>query len=155
VKRFIIPLLIVCIAGLVTFEITRRNRCSTGSVTLDYLNDTDWLARKLTLNNKQIEEITKLQLEHKTRLEAIGIVHCAACCKLQSVLFKNNDDQSGTLIEEMSRSQKESELLTVKHIRQVHRLLNPDQKKQFEKMVKTCIGACGSNGKCAKSCERR
>ena len=143
----------MCITGIVTFEITRRNRCSTGNVTLDYLNDANWLARKLALNNKQIEEITKLQTEYRNKLETIGNAHCTACCKLRTVLFENDDKQSIDLVEEMSRTQKESELITVKHIRQVHELLNPDQRKQFEKMVKTCIGACSPNGKCAKSCE--
>ena len=156
-KRFIIPLLIVCVAGLVTFEITSRYRCSTESVTLDCLNNTGWLAGKLALDKTQIGKITKLQAEFRTKLEACNTTHCGACCKLSASLFGSNgkDDETTTLIEQMSLAQKESELITIKHIRQVHDLLNPEQKKQFEKMVKVCIGACKSNSECAKSCERR
>ena len=153
-KRFIIPLLILCIAGLLAFEITSRCRCTPGKVKLDYLNNTDWLTNQLKLDANQAAELTKLHVEYRLKLEAAGKTHCAACCGLRAIIFESgSDEKTLALIDKMSSAQKENELATVKHIRQVYGLLNQDQKRIFENMVKICIGACGANGKCAGNCE--
>lgn len=151
-KRYFIPLLVLCLAGVVAFAIASRSSTTAG-ISLDCLNNTDLLARKLSLDARQAAELAKLQADYKTRLDAAGIAHCAACCGLRTILFDgNNDEKIKAQVEAMSSAQKESELLTLKHIRDVYALLNADQKKDFEKLVKICIGGCSSSGKCACNC---
>ena len=150
----IMLLLLAIVAGLLAFDIGLRCKPQADSRTLEGLSNINWLTEKLALDSKQVEEIVKLQADYKSKLEACDKAHCSSCCSLAPALFadEGGDAKSTALIEEMSNAHKEGEMVTMKHIRAIHAVLNTDQKAKFENMVRKAVCKCGPKCKCSKTC---
>jgi len=140
-SRCLAPVIILLAAAFLAFGLCRWSQCAKPAPSLDVLQDVSWLTRTLNLTPKQELEIRKLQETLQTRLDACNSMHCAARCQLGSVLFTgtNGTDKANAMVEKMCRAQAESEKATLEHIQKVHQLLTPEQQKQYEELVTSCV----------------
>ena len=138
-SRWVLTICLALLAGLVAFAISRRASCSSGGPSLSSLEDTAWLTRELNLSPPQAREIRALQLDLQRKIESYDSAHCAARCQLGTVLFSTNETACAANVDEMCRMQADTERATLQHIRDVHKLLTPDQQKKYEAMVTTCV----------------
>lgn len=111
------------------------------------------LIQELKLSSGQAAEIRTLDGEYRQTLARLCQEHCAVRARMPRVLFSAAPDAAETrdLLERMCRMQLESDLITVEHIRKIHRLLTPEQQTRYEKLVSQCV--CGDCPSGMHACE--
>jgi hypothetical protein len=139
-KKYL-PLLVgFAVAVVASFGVCRWGHCKTNQ-SMDALQDAAWLKKTLQLSDPQVAEIQKLQTDLKSRMQQCDTAHCAARCQLAGVLFSVDKAKADAQIETMCKMQADVERATLEHIRQVHALLTPEQKKQYENLISSCVCA--------------
>lgn len=140
-KNLITALIVLAVAAVLSFGVSRTMRCTTTTASTDALLDVSWLGRELDLSSQQIQDIEKLQLDLRARLENCDSISCAARCQLADALFSdtNGADKAAALVESMCKAQAESERATLEHIQNVHMLLNQEQQKRYAELVSQCV----------------
>jgi hypothetical protein len=138
-SNLITALVVLCVAALFAFGVGRSMRCAKPSASMDVLQDVSWLSRQLNLSPEQVAEVRKLQQDLRTRLEDCNSASCAARCQLGEALFSETNGTATALVESMCKAQAESERATLEHIQSVHKLLNPEQQRQYAELVSRCV----------------
>lgn len=142
-KKLLLPALIVLVAALAVVITERVCASRHAEPQIDRLNDVSWLTRALGLSGAQAAEIQKIQIAYSDDLETCCERNCAARDKLSTALFDETDTNAvRELVEEMCHAQRDSDLVTLQHIRKVRELLTPGQQEKYEELVSTCV--CGS-----------
>jgi Spy/CpxP family protein refolding chaperone len=136
--QFIVTILA---AGLVAFGVTRWQARAAPGPSLDRMQDSDWLAETLDLTPEQVSAIQELKRDYRSALESCCERHCSARMEIGEDVFAadGSEEKQKEIAERLCRAQLDAELATIEHMRGVHRLLNPDQKKKYEELVQTCV----------------
>lgn len=138
-RKWILTVVLVVVAGLAAFALSRRARPAPAPDVMRALQDVAWLTRQLGLTPDQARDVQEAQDELRQRLERCEATHCTARCRLGTVLFGDDDEARSAAVDEMCRMQAESERATLEHIRAVHRLLKPEQQRKYEELVTACV----------------
>jgi hypothetical protein len=140
-RNLLTALVVLAVAAVLSFGVTRSMRCRPPQPAFDVLQDVSWLTRELGLNPQQVEAVRKLQQDLRAHLENCDSMSCAARCQLGAVLFSetNGAAKVSELVETMCKAQAESERATLEHIQSIHKLLNTEQQQRYAELVNRCV----------------
>lgn len=140
-RNFASSLITILAAAVVAFGVTRWTARAAPEITLDRMQDSEWLVRELNLTPDQATELKKLEQGYGVELAGSCERHCSARMQIGEELFHPdwNADKQTALAEQLCHAERDSELATLEHIRRVHSLLTAEQKKKYEALVTSCI----------------
>ena len=141
-RRWILPVLLALVAGVLAFGISRRVSCRTVEDPMERLRDVSFLVRELKLSGEQEKEVRALHAELGNKLGECCARHCAARARLGQALTAgtNGEAQAELVVTEMCRAYEQSERAALDHMRRMRGLLNEEQRRQFDRMVQDCMG---------------
>lgn len=148
-KRWLMPGMGLLLAGALAFGAVQWWTTAAEPPTLSELCASDALARRLSLSATQREALAQLQANYGSNLVVSCDRHCTARLHLRQLLFASEADTNRIrrVVETMGQAQMESELATLTHIREVYRLLTPEQQRVYAQCVNDCLCAdCPAHG---------
>lgn len=140
-SRLIFPVLAATIAGVLSYGITRHVFCRAAGPECDRLQDVSFLKQELNLSAAQAEEVRALHEALATMLEDVYARHCRARARLGNALASetNGSVRVDAALNDMCRAYEDGERATLDHIRRLRDILDPAQRKVFDRLIKECL----------------
>lgn len=137
----IIPVLAATIAGVLSYGITRHAVCRAAGPECDRLRDVSFLKQELNLSEAQVKEVRTLHDTLASTLDDVYARHCRARVRLGHALAHetNASVRVDAALNEMCRAYEDGERATLDHIRRVRDILDPEQRKKFNRLLKECL----------------
>jgi hypothetical protein len=146
--KWIVPLMIAAVAGVVAYGIARRTVCGKCDC-VERMRDASSLAETLKLSEVQATEVKRLHTALAATLDDCCARHCTARAHLRTALAAgtNGSAQAEAVLGEMCRAYEQSERAALNNIRAVRALLDTEQQKRFDAMLSDCMcDQCGAGG---------
>jgi hypothetical protein len=136
-KTWGLMVLVVIVAGGVSFAMARWVASCHAPATVANLRNTAWLKRELNLSAAQAEAIGKLEGGLRAELAAACQTHCAARMALGDELLKPQPDapKCQACVENMNTAQATAERVTLAHILKVRAMLDERQAQRYCAMI--------------------
>jgi len=148
IHRIITPVVTIAIAATVAFAVARWQSPHASTTSIDTLKNSAWLATKLDLAEDQVTAIKALQTSFTDELSQSCEMQCSARFELGEAFFADafTPEMEQAMVDKMAKAQASADLATLRHIRQIHALLNPEQQKVYVDLVSRCLCAECANG---------
>ena len=136
-KIIILLLVIMNIATLAFMWFNRPGRERQG----DKQQTANYLIRELGLNQAQQDQYQKLRQEHRAKLNVLNERDRVLHKRFFDLLLLETADSISmeAMANAISANRKEMEILTYEHFEMITKILNPDQKKKFDKIFQDVI----------------
>jgi len=150
-KKHLALVLAVLVLAALSFAVTRcmiEKRCRPAPQAME---DVSFLIRKLNLTQDQAAQVRKFHDDYAARISECCSRHCEARARLGAAL-DSDPTQARGIVAEMARAYEDGELATLEHLRQMRAVFDPEQRKKFDRMLRSRVcGSCNMPGMAAGS----